>query len=73
MAKTFYQWAKDNDRDLSFVTENKIRTGIHTAMPSGYVSHEYPPAYFASHIATAYLDLKNREKVKDKAPSDNAP
>ena len=34
---------------------------------------QYPDAYFAPVSATAYLDLKNAQKVKDKAPSNMAP
>lgn len=68
--RTFLQWAKANKKNL---VEDKIRTGIHTAMPKGYVQHEYPDAYYYSHIGTAPLDLQNLKKVKDVAPSDNAP
>jgi len=71
--KNFIQWCKDQKLELP-IDENKIRTGIHTAMPSGYVRHEYPDAYFYPTIGTAALDLQNlRQKVKDKAPPDNAP
>ncbi len=70
--KTFVQWAKDSKFDLP-LSEDKIRGGIHTAYPSGYVRHEYPDAYYTSHSATALLDLMNAKKVKDKAPPDGAP
>lgn len=71
--KKFLEWAKANNRDLSFLQENKIRTGIRPAYPSGYVRHEYPDAYYYPHSATAALDLQNSEKVKDKAPPNDAP
>ena len=54
--------------------EKTIRTGIHTAMPTGYIQHQYPDAYFMPTSGTAALDLQNlRNKVKDKAPPNNAP
>jgi len=72
--RTFMQWAKEKHPELEqMVKENKIRTGLHTAFPSGYVRHEYPDAYYYPHIATAPLDLQNAKGVKDKAPSDEAP
>lgn len=71
--KSFSQWAKDNQLDLPELSEDTKRGGIHTAYPSGYIRSQYPDAYFAPGSATAYLDLKNASKVKDKAPSDSAP
>lgn len=71
--KTFFQWAKDKNHELP-VMEKTLRTGIHTAMPSGYIRSQYPDAYFAPVISTAELDLQNLKKfVKDKAPPDGAP
>jgi hypothetical protein len=71
--KNFFQWAKENKKELP-ISEDKLRTGIHTAMPTGYVRHEYPDAYFYAHSATAALDLQNlKAKVKDKAPPNDAP
>lgn len=67
--KSFRQWAKDKNFDLSFI-ENTKRGGIHTAYPSGYVRSQYPDAYFYPISATAPLDLKNLSKVKDVAPKD---
>lgn len=71
--KNFLQWAEENKKELPPLSEDKIRGGIHTAYPSGYVRNQYPDAYFYSHSATAALDLQNQKKVKDKAPPDNAP
>jgi hypothetical protein len=70
--KTFFQWAEANKLKLP-ISEDRIRTGLHTAMPSGYVASQYPDGYYMSHYATAALDLQNRKKVKDKAPPDDAP
>lgn len=70
--KSFVQWAKDIKKEEFKVDENKIRTGIKGAYPSGYVRHEYPDAYYYSHSATAAIDLQNARSVKDKAPPNNA-
>lgn len=71
--KTFLQHAKEKNWDLS-IDENRVRTGIHTAMPKGYVRSQYPDAYFYPYIGTAPLDLKHLDQdVKDKAPPDDAP
>jgi hypothetical protein len=71
--KTFFQWAKDKKYEIP-VMEKTLRTGIHTAMPRGYIRSQYPDGYFAPVIGTWELDLKNQDKfVKDKAPSDGAP
>lgn len=71
--KTFLKWAEAKRLPLPALDENRVRSGIHYAMPSGYVRSQYPDAYFYPYIGTAPLDLKNLEKVKDKAPPDNAP
>ncbi len=71
--KSFTQWAKDNSLDLPPVSEDTKRGGIHTAYPSAYVRSQYPDAYFAPTSATAYLDLQNAKKIRDKAPSNGAP
>lgn len=69
--KSFLDWAKEKNH--TFI-ENIYRTGIHTAMPRGYVRSQYPDAYFYPKIGTAPLDLQNQDRdVKDKAPSDDAP
>ena len=71
--KNFIDWCKDQKLELP-INEKKIRTGIRVAMPSGYVQHEYPDAYFGPTIATHALNLQNLDRyVKDKAPPDNAP
>jgi len=70
--KTFFQWAKDKNHEIP-VMEKTLRTGIHTAMPKGYIQSQYPDAYFAPVAATWKLDLDNLSKVKDKAPPDGAP
>ena len=73
MVKTFYQWAEANKRDLNFLVERGLRTGIHYPMPTGYVKHAYPEKYFNASIGIADLDLKNFGQYKDKAPSNEAP
>jgi hypothetical protein len=73
MVKTFIQWCESNKRDLTFLTERGLRTGIHYPMPTGYVKHQYPDSYFKPVIATATQDLANFNQYKDKAPSDDAP
>ncbi len=73
MVTTFVQWCESNKRDLTFLTEKGMRTGIHYPMPQGYVKHMYPDAYFMPVIATAKQDLANFKQYKDKAPSDGAP
>jgi hypothetical protein len=70
--KTFIQWAKTNKLDLP-LSEDKLRGGIRAAYPYAYAAAQYPDAYFAPHSATAELDLANRKKIKDVAPSNGAP
>jgi len=71
--KTFFQWAEDKKYELP-ILEKTLRTGIHTAMPTGYIRSQYPNAYFAPTAGTWDLDLQNLNKfVKDKAPPDGAP
>jgi len=73
MVTTFVQWCESNKRDLSFLTERGLRTGLHYPMPTGYVKHQYPDNYFMPVIPTAAQDMANFKQYKDKAPSDGAP
>lgn len=73
MVTTFMQWCESTKKDLTFLTERGLRTGIHYPMPTGYIKHAYPHKYFNPAIATADLDLKNFGQYKDKAPSNEAP
>lgn len=70
---TFEKWAKENKLDLPELAENGVRTGVKAQYPDGYVRSQYPDAYFPPVSATADLDLQNAKKIKNKAPSDNAP
>lgn len=69
----FRQWCKENNLELPVLDENQTRSGIRPQYPDGYVRSQYPDGYFAPTSATAFLDLKNAEKVKSKAPSNGAP
>lgn len=71
--KSFQEYCKHKNFDLSFLAEKKIRTGLHYPMPTGYLKHEYPDLYYAPRIATAALDIKNFSQYSDKAPPDDAP
>ena len=71
--KSFINWCEANNRDLTFLTERGLRTGLHYPMPTGYVKAHYPDGYPMPSLATAALDIKNFSQYKDKAPSDDAP
>lgn len=76
--KTFVQWATENKITLPVVVSDvdehaAYRAGVRPQYPSGYLRSQYPDAYFAPITATAFLDLKNSEKVKDKAAPANTP
>lgn len=62
----FLNWCQEKSLPLpAEVSENTKRAGTSQEYPDGYVRSQYPDAYFAPYSATAYLDLKNAEKVKN--------
>jgi hypothetical protein len=65
----FIKWCESKNFSLPPVSENATRTGIRPYYPDAYKRAQYPDAYFAPVSATAFLDLKNKDKfksVKDK-------
>ena len=62
----FIKWCQSKKLPLPSTDENTHRAGLSQEYPSGYVRSQYPDAYFAPTVATAYLDLKNAKKVKDR-------
>ncbi len=69
----FVDWCQAKNLPLPTTDENTHRAGLSQEYPSGYVRSQYPPAYFAPTVATAYLDLKNAKKVKDRKDAGNTP
>ncbi len=65
MVLDFIKWCESNKLPLPTVDENTKRAGLSQEYPSGYVRSQYPDAYFAPVVATAYLDLKNAKGKKD--------
>jgi hypothetical protein len=63
----FVKWCEAKKLSLPKLDENQTRSGIRPQYPDGYVRSQYPDGYFAPTSATAFLDLKNAEKVKSKA------
>jgi len=53
--------------------ENTKRAGVSQEYPDGYVRSQYPDAYFAPIVATAYLDLKNAKSGNRKAAGPSSP
>lgn len=62
----FINWCGTKKLPLPSTDENTHRAGVSQEYPSGYVRNQYPDAYFAPTVATAYLDLKNAKKAKDR-------
>lgn len=73
MVTDFVKWCNSNNLPLPSVAENTHRAGLSQEYPSGYVRSQYPDGYFAPTVATAYLDLKNAKKVKDRKDAGNTP
>ena len=73
MVTDFVKWCNGNNLPLPNVAENTHRAGLSQEYPSGYVRSQYPDAYFAPTVATAYLDLKNAKKVRDRKDAGNTP
>lgn len=74
MIADFVNYCRANNLPLpAEVSENTTRSGIRGQYPSGYVRSQYPDAYFAPTSATAFLDLKNAKKVKDRKDAGNSP
>lgn len=69
----FINWCKQMKLALPSTSENTHRAGLSQEYPSGYVRSQYPDGYFAPTVATAYLDLKNAKKVKDRKDAGNTP
>jgi hypothetical protein len=72
----FINWCKSANLPLPDTTttaENTHRSGIRPQYPDGYVRSQYPDAYFAPTSATAFLDLKNAKKNKDRKDAGNTP
>lgn len=65
MVLDFIKWCESNKLSLPTVDENTKRAGLSQEYPSGYVRSQYPDAYFAPVVATAYLDLKNAKDKKN--------
>jgi hypothetical protein len=83
MVPNFIKWCEDKSLPLPTVDENTKRAGTSQEYPDGYIRSQYcnlgdpekspGPAYFAPISATAYLDLKNAKKVKNKKDAGNTP
>jgi hypothetical protein len=73
MISDFVNWCASNKLPLPATTsENTKRAGLSQEYPPGYVQSQYPDAYFAPIVATAYLDLKNQKGNNRKKPADSA-
>jgi hypothetical protein len=66
MVADFVNWCANKNLPLPATLENTHRSGIRPQYPDGYVRSQYPDGYFAPTSATAYLDLKNAKKIKNK-------
>jgi hypothetical protein len=71
MLSDFINWCASSKLPLPTTSENTHRSGIRPQYPDGYVRSQYPDAYFAPTSATAYLDLKNAKKNKDRKDAGN--
>jgi hypothetical protein len=70
--KSFLDWAKEENLDLSILTSNEKgkktieektkRTGLSANYPASYVAGQYPHKYFNPIKATADLDIQNMDK-----------
>lgn len=69
----FVNWCQSKSLPLPATAENTHRAGLSQEYPDGYVRSQYPDAYFAPTVATAYLDLKNAKKVSMKKGAGNTP
>lgn len=70
----FLNWCQEKKLPLpTTVDENTKRAGVSQEYPDGYVRSQYPDGYFAPIVATAYLDLKNAAKVKNRKDAGNTP
>lgn len=69
----FVNWCQNKKLPLPTTDENTKRAGLSQEYPSGYIRNQYPDAYFAPVVATAYLDLKNAKKVSDRKDAGNTP
>lgn len=68
MVTDFINWCSAEKLPLPTTTENTKRAGLSQEYPPGYVQSQYPDAYFAPYVATAYLDLKN-QKSNNRKPA----
>lgn len=74
MIVDFVNFCKANKLPLpADVSENTHRSGIRPQYPDGYVRSQYPDGYFTPTSATAFLDLKNAKKNKDRKDVVNSP
>lgn len=70
--KSFLDWVKDENLDVSIVTaaakgektveEKTKRTGLSANYPAAYVRDQYPHKYFNPTKATTDLDIENMGK-----------
>lgn len=69
----FITWANTNSLPLPTSNENTKRAGLSQEYPDGYVRSQYPDGYFSPIVATAFLDLKNANKVSMRKDAGNTP
>jgi hypothetical protein len=69
----FVDFCRENNLPLPATMENTKRSGIRGQYPDGYVRSQYPDGYFSPISATAFLDLKNADKIKHKKDAGNTP
>ena len=73
MINNFVNWCQAKSLPLPASTsENTKRAGLSQEYPPGYIQSQYPDAYFAPIVATAYLDLKNQKTNNRKKPSNDS-
>lgn len=73
MINNFVNWCQAKSLPLPVTTsENTKRAGLSQEYPPGYIQSQYPDAYFASIVATAYLDLKNQKTNNRKKPPNDS-
>ena len=73
MINNFVNWCQAKSLPLPASTsENTKRAGLSQDYPPGYIQSQYPDAYFAPIVATAYLDLKNQKTNNRKKPSNDS-
>lgn len=74
MISDFVNWCATKNLPLPVTTsENTKRAGLSQEYPPGYIQSQYPDAYFAPIVATAYLDLKNQKSNNRKKDAGNSP